>query len=123
MVEKAEAPMSHKEDLWEAYSAGAERSTGQEVGDLIRDDFEAWYQGIGDQLDMMELDLPVRMHNALARMGVRTVGQVRQWLTPGANPDGDIWVHPDFIPALDIRGVGVGLVKQAQEALRRFEES
>lgn len=42
--------MTPKELAWEAFSAGMETSTGCEVDDDVRADFESWWDSAGREI-------------------------------------------------------------------------
>jgi hypothetical protein len=89
-------------DLETAHKVGQEGQTFDEVLLSIR-----------DAIPMADLNMPVRLYNAMRRHGVKTVGQVRYVLRADGDPMGD---H-----AIDWKNIGWPSVEAGREALERFD--
>ena len=81
--------------------------------------WEEWVAAERDLYDLSWLNLPVRLHNALWRMGVRDVRGAREWLTPGGHPD----YPPGALAAYDLRNIGFKSVEQGCAALAEFDRA
>lgn len=127
--------MNNDKDLFEAFKAGFNACAynyfvGPAEDDSLRKDYEAWVQSQTELRPFdFELDLPVRLFNALKRHGAKTVGDVRWWLTMQCdfNEMGDTSECDDghchkVIHAYDMKNVGNKMVDQGRDALRRFDE-
>ena len=97
-----------REDFYEAYKAG------HAAGVLVKpvdEAFDIWWTEVSDLHALMELDLPVRVYNALTRAGVQTIGQLRHMLDPDSFND----------TVYDVKGLGVRSHDQIRERLRRWD--